>query len=156
MQQELIYRASIKKALFVLVVSICFVTVGLWMSTENPVVGRFFACFFAVGIPVSLLMMRPNSTYLRLDQSGFEIVTIFRRYALKWSEVEAFHLVKLSSAKAIGIVYSPEYTKQRTCRAVSSALSGVEGAIADQYCAPLQEICQTLNTWRERFGRTAT
>jgi hypothetical protein len=53
----------------------------------------------------------------------------------------------------IAIDYSPEYAKQKAGRAVAFALSGMEGAIADHYTAPLEQVLQTLNEWKARHGR---
>jgi len=53
----------------------------------------------------------------------------------------------------IGIEYSPDYEGQRSERNFASMISGgVEGAIADQYDAPAEEIVKTLNEWRERYS----
>ena len=154
-QDELIFKASIKKALGLLAISICFVAVGVWMSSDEPVIGWLIAGFFGLGIPASLLMMRPGSTHIRLHPEGFEVVAMSRRTSIKWSDVEAFQIGKMSGNKMIAIVYSPEYNRQRAGRAIASALAGIEGGIADHYTVPLDEICDALNEWRVRFGRPA-
>jgi hypothetical protein len=38
---------------------------------------------------------------------------------------------------------------------LASNLSGMEGAIANSYNAPLDEVLRTLNEWRARYNRTA-
>lgn len=151
MQDELIFRASRKKALMVLAISVGFVAIGAWLLEEMPIIGWLCMGFFGLGIPVSLLMMRRDSTYLKLTREGFEIVAMYRRAAMKWSEVEGFYVDSVSGAKMVAIVYSPTYAKQNAGRAVSSALTGMEGAIADSYTASVDEVCQTLNEWKARF-----
>ena len=155
MEGELIFKASLKKALLILLLSIAFVVLGAWLTTKNPVLGWVCVGFFGLGIPASLFMMRPNATYLKLDHEGFEIVAMSRGSKIKWTEVEAFRIGKLHGNKMIAIEFSSEYTKQRAGRAVASALAGIESAIADHYNAPIEEIFQTMNAWRERFGRKA-
>jgi hypothetical protein len=155
-QNELIFKASLKKALLLLAISVCFVVLGIWLTTERPILGWLCVGFFGLGIPASLLMMRPIATYLRLDEQGFEIVAMSRRTAFKWSDVEGFYVGSIRGAKMIGIAFSPEYTKQRAGRAIASALSGMEGAIADSYNAPIEEVCRTLNEWKARFGIKTT
>jgi hypothetical protein len=78
---ELVFRGSFRKVLLLLAISIAFVAIGLWMTSERPVLGWLCAGFFALGIPASLFMMRHNSTYLRLTDKGIEIVKSWRCHA---------------------------------------------------------------------------
>lgn len=155
MRDELIFKASLKKALLLFLGCICFVVLGAWMITEKSVLGWLCVGFFGLGIPVSLLMMRPNTTYLRLDQEGFEIVAMSRRSAFKWTEVEGFHVGKMHGTKMIGIVFSPECTKQQAARAFASSIAGIEGAIADHYITPIEEVCKIMNEWKIRYDSKA-
>ena len=93
---------------------------------EHPVLGWLCVAFFGLGIPASLFMLRPNSTYLRLDADGLDVVSMSR--------------------------HSVEYTRQKTGRAVALALAGMEGAIADHYSAPLEQVLQTLTEWKARHA----
>jgi hypothetical protein len=152
-ESEVTFRGSPKKALIVLGISIVFVVLGAWLTTERPVFGWLSIAFFGLGIPASLLMMRPNSTYLKLDADGIDIASMSRHLKLKWSDVDAFRMASIHGTKVIAIDYSAEYTKQRAGRAVALALSGMESAIADHYTAPLDQVLQTLNEWKARRGR---
>lgn len=152
MEHELIFRASRKKAAFLLLLSICLVVLGIFVTTEKPILGWLSIGFFGLGIPASIFMMLTNSSYLKLDHEGFEIVAMSRKFKAKWTEVEVFETGEIYGNKVISIVYSHQYNKQQTGRAIASALSGMEGAIADHYVVPIEEICRTMNTWKERFG----
>jgi hypothetical protein len=155
MHDQLVFKASLKKAVLVLFISIGFVAIGAWMTDEKPVMGWLCVGFFGLGIPASLLMMRPNTTYLKLTAEGFEIVAMSRTTAYKWSDVDHFRVASIRGAKMVGIAFSFEYTQQRAGRAVASALAGMEGAIPDSYTASVEEVCRTLNEWRSRHGRAA-
>ena len=149
----MIFRGSPKKALMLLVISIGFVVLGAWLTAESPVLGWLSIAFFGLGIPASLVMLRPNSTYLKLDADGIHVVSMSRHLKLKWSEVDAFRIARIHGAKLIAIDYSAEYKKQRAGRSVASILSDMEGAIADHYTAPLEQVLQTLTEWKARHGR---
>jgi len=57
----------------------------------------------------------------------------------------------------IAIDYSVEHTRQKTGRAVALALAGMEGAIADHYSAPLEQVLQTLTEWKaHHVGRSTS
>lgn len=152
MDNVLVFKASLRKAFLVLVISIAFVVLGVWMTGERAVMGWLCVGFFGLGIPASLLMMRPNTTYLKLTAEGFEIMAMSRVTVHKWLDVDHFHIVSIRGAKMVGIAYSAEYTQQRAGRAVASALAGVQGALADSYTASVEEVCRTLNEWKTRHG----
>jgi hypothetical protein len=150
MDKPLVFQAGRKKAARILFISIAFVAIGVWLIQDSPILGWLCIGFFGLGIPASIFMMRPNSTYLRLDSEGLAIVSMSRSSKIKWSEVQSFRLGTLHGTKMIAIEFSPQYTKHAAGRAFASALSGVEGAIADHYDTPIETICATLNEWKAR------
>jgi hypothetical protein len=152
MEPQVIFRGSVRKALIVLLISIGFVVLGAWATAERPILGWLCIGFFGLGIPASLLMMRPNSTYLKLDADGIDVVSMWRHHKLEWSDLDGFRMASIHGARMIAIDYSSAYTKQKAGRALASALSGMEGAIADHYTVPLEQVLQALNDWKARHG----
>jgi hypothetical protein len=152
MEPQVIFRGSVRKALIVLLISIGFVVLGAWATAERPILGWLCIGFFGLGIPASLLMMRPNSTYLKLDADGIDVVSMWRHHKLEWSDLDGFRMASIHGARMIAIDYSSAYTKQKAGRALASALSGMEGAIADHYTVPLDQVLQALNDWKARHG----
>lgn len=153
MADELTFHASRGKAALVLLASIVFFVIGYFMRVEEPFMGWGCMLFFGLGIPVGLIMLfSPRSTYLRLDQEGFEMGSLVKKTRTRWSDVAGFELASIRGAKMIAIVYAPHYEGQKIGRAVAGNLSGMEGAIANSYNAPLAEVLRTLNEWRLRYG----
>ncbi len=155
MENEIIFKSSPKKAIMILLFSIALVAMSIWIVREKPIIGWIFAIFFGLGIPSALLMMNPNTTYLKLNQDGFEIVAMWRHSKFSWNDVEPFHIVKIRGNKMISFNFTPQFTKMRAGRAVASALTGMEGAIADHYKTPPEDLVKILNEWRERYSRPA-
>lgn len=153
MGNTLTFVASRGKALLLLLGSTCFVALGVWMSSQRPFLGWLTVAFFGLGIPVSLLMMLTKSTYLRLDEEGFEMGSFIRRHKYKWTDVADFRIGSISGAKMITIIFHLEYKQQKLGRAVAATLSGIEAAIPNQYNATLEQILEALTTWRRRYGR---
>lgn len=52
----------------------------------------------------------------------------------------------------IRIVYAPHYSKSKNLRQGLRLLTGMEGAIANSYDAPLTDVLAALNEWRARYG----
>jgi hypothetical protein len=153
MDDQLTFRASRSKAALVMLGSLVFVIAGYFLRVEQPFMGWACMLFFGLGIPVGLIMIfSPNSMYLRLDTKGFEIGSFVKKTRIEWGDVERFELASIRGAKMIAIIYSPHYAQQKIGRAVAQGLSGMEGAIANSYNAPLTEILDVLNTWRKRYA----
>jgi hypothetical protein len=156
MADELTYHASRSKAALILLASVAFVVMGYFMRVEKPFVGWACMIFFGLGIPVGLMLLfSPNSTYLRLDQEGFEMGSFAQKTRIKWTDVAGFELASIRGAKMIAIIYAPHYEGQKAGRAIAENLSGMEGAIANSYDAPLAQVLKTLNEWQARYAHRA-
>ena len=154
MAESLTFRASRMKAVWLLLASVAFVAIGYFMRIEKPFIGWACIVFFGLGIPLSLVMMfSPNSMYLRLDEEGFEMGSFLKKTRIRWTDVAGFELGSIRGAKMIAIIYAPHYEGQQMGRAVAENLSGMEGAIPNNYEAPLDELLRTLNDWQQRYGR---
>lgn len=154
MAESLIIRASRMKAVWLLLASVAFVAIGFLLRAEKPFIAWACIIFFGLGIPLSLVMMfSPNSMYLRLDEEALEMGSFFKKTRIKWTDVAGFELGSIRGARMIAIVYAPHYEGQSIGRAVAENLSGMQGAIANNYEAPLDELLQTLNEWQQRYGR---
>lgn len=153
MTDQLTYHASRKKAAFVLLASLAFVAIGYFIRVDQPLIGWACMIFFGLGMPVGLIMLfSPNSMYLRLDPDGFEMGSFVKKTRVKWTDVAGFEPASIRGARMIAIVYAPHYEGQKMGRAVAENLSGMEGAIANSYDAPLDELLETLKEWRTRYG----
>jgi len=151
-----VFPGSRKKAAWVLVIAIGLCSLSVFMATEKPLVGWLGALFFGLGIPVSIMMMRPGAMFLKLDAEGFEMSTFGKPHRTRWVDVRGFELGRIQGNKMIAIAYHEDYARQAAARAVASAVSGMEGAIPDSYAAPLEEILAALRTWHARYGRGAS
>ena len=149
---ELTIPGSRKKAVLLLFISVALVAVGIFLIVKGEVWGWLMAGFFGLGIPAAIWMLLPNHSYLRLDHDGLEMKAFFKPMQLKWTDVEDFHVATLYGNKMIGIRYSSSYGKMEIGRKLASAISGVEGAIPNHFKSSPEEICETLNRWRQKFG----
>jgi hypothetical protein len=152
MDSVVTFRASRKKALLLLCVSVCLVVLGVWSLGEKPLVGWAIVFLFVLCAGASLMMMLPNAVYLRLDEEGFERHTLLGTRKIKWADVEGFRIGSIHGAKMIAIIYSREYKNEKVGRAFTKSLSGMEDVIGG-YDATLEDVLNSLNSWRVRFGR---
>jgi hypothetical protein len=147
---ELVIPGSRRKAVLLLLIALGLVGGGVFLIVIGQPFGWIVAGFFALGIPLALLLLRP--TYMKLDREGVRIVVPFRSWRLAWSDVEEFYLVTMYGNRMIAIRYAAPYAGQRTARKVAEAMSGMEGALPDHFTRSPEELCETLNQWRRRYG----
>jgi len=152
-RDELLIPASRKKAFVLLLGSLAFVAVGVFILKQNPWVAWLTMGFFGLGIPVSLLMLVSDRVYLKLTPEGLETSSLFNQKRLvRWHDVAGFRMGLVQNARMIEIVYRPGYTEQAALRKVASAMAGMEGAIANSYVLPLDRLLERLNEWHARHG----
>lgn len=156
--EVIVLGADKKKAVFMLLAASAFVAVGIFMIIrgEDVMVGWMCALFFGLGIPVSIYMLTPGAGELRIDRNGIQMRAIFRPWKLSWSDVNGFYVghVKTgySSTKMIGIEYSSSYQKLRIGRQLASAVTGMQGALPNNFNRPAEEVCELLNRAKKQWG----
>jgi hypothetical protein len=156
---SIVLAASRRKAALVFLGSGAFVTIGAFLVASGESGGWFPLAFFGFCLIVSIVLLFPGSTTLTIDRDGIHMKHMFRLTHIRWSDVDSFYVGSIrtgvSSTKMIGIKYSDSYQGQKAGRNISSALTGMEGGIPNQYQASAEELCELLNTAKRRFSSVA-
>jgi hypothetical protein len=101
-------------------------------------------------------MLACNVGELRIDRNGVEMRTLFGRMKLAWSEVDSFCvdyvMPGIFRTKVIRIEFSESCERLRVGRQLAAALSGTEGALANQFAHPVEEVCELLNRAKREWG----
>jgi hypothetical protein len=140
------------KMLLLLLLCAGFVAGGILMIRDGHQTGWLPAVFFALGIPVSLIQLLPKSSFLTVSEEGIEFCSLFRTCKFRWSEISEFGVYTirhhgLSAHRMVGFNYSAEYQRASKGRALSKALTGLEGALPDTYGFSANELAQLLSTY---------
>lgn len=152
--EVVIIKGSKKRMLLILLFSAVFAVLGfgLFSQKHDWFVGGGSMAFGLLGAVAAGLMMRPNSTFLRLDAAGIEIAVNRRSTRYAWHEIHAFVVGRISGAKMIGIQYSASYERQKAARKLAASLSGgMEGAISNVFEKSPEDLCLLLNEWKRRY-----
>ncbi|WP_028102262.1 hypothetical protein [Pseudoduganella violaceinigra] len=152
---EIFFGPSPKKGILLLAISCAFVAIGFFMRRDQPMMGWFVMCFFGLGVPVSLAMLLPGLTYLKLDHAGFEICSLGRRHKTAWCDIRDLQLVSVHGNQMVGFNYVATYSRFKAGRAVASALSGVEGAVQNQFRVSTKELLEVMKAWHARYCHPA-
>jgi hypothetical protein len=148
--EKLVIEGSRLKTFLLLLGSAVFLWVGISFANDGDdwailVVGLSGLCVLFL-----LYMLLPGTVRLTVDRSGLELKSPFRSMKLAWSDVEMFYVGYVhtgpSSAKLIGIQYSPSYQKQR------ARSTGLDDRIPNHFQKSPEELCEILNSYKQKYA----
>jgi hypothetical protein len=154
----IILRPIKSTALLMLLACTAFVATGVWLSTvKGGWIPYLCIGFFGLGIPIALIELLPNSTYLRISPEELTFANMFRETKIPWNLVDSFFVVTMrqSGMKVhcmVGFNYVPGYDRARLGRRLSSALAQCEGALPDTYGKSADELADLLNRCLQEFA----
>jgi hypothetical protein len=128
-----VLRPSLVRCLLLLVGSLAFVALGLWLVDDNPVIGYVHIAFFGLGAVVFLVQLHPKSSFLEVSSTGFRVAALFREHFEPWSDVTSFKTCRIGLHTMVGWNYTQSYSKHGRLRTANIALAGVEAALPDTY-----------------------
>ncbi len=152
-QDVLLLPASKQRAAQILLACVGFLVLGLWLKSEQPIVGWLTIVGCGAGIPIATSMLVTDRFYLRLDSDGLEMGGLTKPFRAAWGEVDGFEIVTLNRTRMIAIHFNEDHQRQRLLRGAVKEFTGVEGAIPNSYGVPLEEVLARLQEWHRRFSR---
>ena len=139
------------KFVILLLASAAFVAMGLFLVAQGkPLIGWLNIVFFGLGVAVAIVTLLPGSNHLQLGDEGFEVCSLYRRWSVRWADVDSFFPAFISRREMVCWNYVSGYSGQRTGRGVASQLTGVEAALPDTYGMTPAALADLLNQWRMR------
>jgi hypothetical protein len=139
------------KFLILLLASAAFVAMGVFLVAQGkPLIGWLNIVFFGLGVAVAIVSLLPGSNHLQLDDEGLEVCSLYRRWSVRWGDVQEFFPAFISRRELVCWNYVPGYSGQRAGRVVASHLTGVEAALPDTYGMTPAALADLLNEWRIR------
>jgi hypothetical protein len=147
------YVQSLWRRVGYLAVALLFAAIGVLMIRDAQPAGWFLLVVFGLASIVFLALLLPGASCLVLDAEGFTCRALFRRWRERWADIEHFAVVTVGSHRMVGWRYRAHVTGQARGRAVSRAVSGVDGALPDTYGHSPEALVERLEAWRQRQSR---
>jgi hypothetical protein len=155
---EMIFQYNRWRASFLIVGGAAFVTAGVLMRYQYPVVSWSSISFFGLAIPLGLMMFIPGCTCLILRKDDFITVYTWRRYSFRWTEVSDIALVRISDNQSvIGFnlsdtpdASSPGWQKRIARRKWVRDTYGKDMLLSPQYNVSPVDLCRIMNQRRDR------
>jgi len=146
---------SRRKIAVLLLMSIGFVCVGLWVIPSAGWRGWLSVIFFGLCSLVFGATLLPRAAYLRLHGQGFEMCTLFRTAHFEWSDIGDIGVTRVGLNKMVAFNFTDHYSGQRRARVVSRGISGWEGALPDTYGMSPTALAALLSAYRNRAMEAA-
>ena len=143
-----IFRQNKWTNFLLLLISSVFVVIGIFMVDEEPLMAWLGIVFFGFGVVVSLIQFHPNASYLKLNNDGFEVRTMFRTNFTRWADVKDFRQGHINGSKMIFFDYTDEHKKWKSGKKIAKFLSGKEGAFQSTYNIKTEELLNLMNDYK--------
>jgi hypothetical protein len=149
--QPTILRPSKVKLVLLLLACLVFVVIGIFMGRSGHWLNYFGAAFFALGIPVAVIQMLPNASYLEIASEGFTVSSLFRKHFVPWLTVDKFRIIDASPlpwSKTEMVGYDLLHPNGQASRGqkFSKFVGGAEGALPDTYGKKAEDLLEIMNT----------
>ena len=89
-EETIILRPKKLKIIGLLLISLLFVIGAFTFIDKEPLLGWSSIIFFGLGVIVFVIVLIPNSTYLKLTYDGFEMRSLYKSHLTKWGDVKSF------------------------------------------------------------------
>ncbi|MBU2566215.1 hypothetical protein KKG46_01500 [Patescibacteria group bacterium] len=140
-----------KTKLFVLLlISIIFVIVGIFMIRSGNANGWYTTIFFGIGALVFIVNAFPQAAYLKLSKEGFEVCSLFRKSFTSWRDVKDFQAGKVSVNTMVVFDFTEEHLEYQGMKKVAETLTGHQGSLPDTYGKPANELAQIMTDWKQK------
>jgi hypothetical protein len=153
--KNLILRPRISKGIFVFGVSIVLLLGGvifLNRSSGEHVLAWICISLFGLSTIAGISLLIPGCSCLILDQEGFVMVNMWRRYRFCWPEVSDFAVVNTQQGQRVGWNCSqnladdaPLWRKRMARRTYVRRMCGRDALLGDDYGVPAQQLCSLMS-----------
>lgn len=131
------------------VASIGFTIIGGMMVSDGEHLGWFCAVFFGACAFVFAILLLPNSSFLKIDENGFTVCSLFRSHTYSWKDIQSFDIAIVGIQKMVVFNFSNTYKDARIARRMSVATCGYEAGLPDSFGLTPSELARLLNQYRD-------
>ena len=147
-----LYPSRLKTALLLLI-SLVFTIGGIFMIQDGINKGWFVFSFFALCTLVFIIMLLPNSTYLRISEEGIETKSLFKKsQIISWDVIDEFGTSYVGLNKMVTFNFKENYTKQKLGREIANSISGFDGGLPNTYEMSASKLAELLNDYKNKFS----
>lgn len=140
----ILYPGKIKQTLL-LICSLAFVVSGLSMVLNGQYLGFLPLIFFGLTGAISIINFIPKAAYLKIDENGIEMCSLYRKSFMPWQAVENFTSGWLLINRTVFFHLKPEVVQQNN-------LKISKGSFPDTYGNSAKELAELLNNYKQKYS----
>ena len=164
MAETLILRQDASKTKWLMLGSVGFVAIGVWMvinpesSRSSPEFVRIagLVCVFFFGwTGFNRFRSRSNPVELILRPEGFEVRGPQPKPIVAWKNIERFFVVTVRGIELVSYDMKPGAgVVRRGMAALNTSLTGADGQVPAYLDRAPNEVCDLLEAWRRRHAES--
>lgn len=140
------FRPNKLKYIILALASLAFVISGIFIIKNGSWVGLFPSFFFGICLIIFIIILIPDSSYLKINDKGFEMRSLFRSTFIPWEAVNGFSTKRVAINKMVMIEFNPQYVD-------TSKIKSGSGALPDTYGMSAQKLAEVMNGYKTQSGK---
>jgi hypothetical protein len=147
---EKYYFPSKRRAVAGLVVFAAFTLLSFGLVFSGHGIGWMMLLIGLPGLAMYITKILPMREYLRLDEDGFTIKTLFHEMRAEWKDVEKFGQMKLEGSPAVGFDLHPDAPSGEAARKLMSYSGHYAYVLPSNYSMPARALVAVLKDHHAR------
>lgn len=144
-----VLRPSPARWLATAAICAALVWAGIAIMPSHALLAWACIAFFGLGVAVALVNLLPGASALVLDAEGFEVVSLFRRSRIAWSQVARFGEVRVGLERMVGFDFVDGARGDGRLHRINRRVSGFHGALPDRYRRDVADLVRLLEQYRQ-------
>ncbi|HEX7589022.1 MAG TPA: hypothetical protein VF478_11960 [Anaerolineae bacterium] len=127
-----------------------FTIAGILMVFYGISDGWFFLVVFGTLSTISVGMLLPGASSLKLDKEGFQATRFYKRHRVRWQDVRRFDAVQQYRSEERIVVYDDLKSPDTPLVRLNKFLADHNAFLPDTYGLAGQDLAWLMGEWRER------
>lgn len=144
------------KSVLLLLLSPILVFGSYLMLEDEPIMGGLGLLLFGLAPLAGFAQLIPNAYYLKLDEEGFEVKSLYRISFTKWSEIKNLKEGSIRGNKMIFFDYTAKHKKWKAGKKLAKFLSGKEGALISNYTIKTSELLELMKEYKRNSSKAGS
>ncbi len=144
-QLPLTLRPGKFKNIILILISISFICMGISLIDRNLWIAIITIFLFGISLIVFSINLIPNTSYLKIDERGLEMKTLFRTTFIPWQVVSGFTTKQIFLNKLVMFDIDENFLR-------ISKMKSRQGAFPDTYGMSAKKLAALLNDYKSQLN----
>ena len=131
------------KNIFLMLISLGFVILGISLLDKNIWIAVLNIIFFGLCFIVYVINFIPNATYLKLNETGIEMKTLFKTTFIPWRAIKSFGIRNIVVMKTV--------TFELDENVIDAKVKSKTGAFPDTYGMSAKNFAALMNEYKNQI-----